>query len=183
MSWQLDKAHSSVNFSVRHMMISTVRGRFEEFNGTFEVNEANPTQSKIEVEIQTASINTKEAQRDGHLKSPDFFDVEKYPIITFKSKRVEQVADQHVRLVGDLTIKDITKEVALAVEYAGQAKSPWGTVSAGFNAQTKINRKDWNLTWNVALETGGMLVGDEVTISIELELVKQPEAAPVLEAV
>jgi polyisoprenoid-binding protein YceI len=183
MSWQLDKAHSSINFSVRHMMISTARGRFEEFEGTFEINEADPGQSKIEVQIQAASINTKEAQRDGHLKSPDFFDVEKYPIITFKSKRVAKVGGQNVRLVGDLTIKDITKEVALDVEYAGQAKSPWGTINAGFTAQTKINRKDWGLTWNVALETGGMLVGEEVTISIELELVKQPEAEPALEAV
>jgi polyisoprenoid-binding protein YceI len=183
MSWQLDKSHSSINFSVRHMMISTARGRFEEFDGTFEVNEANPGQSKIEVQIQAASINTKEAQRDGHLKSPDFFDVEKYPVITFNSKRVEKVGGQNVRLVGDLTIKDITKEVALDVEYAGQAKSPFGTINAGFTAQTKINRKDWGLTWNVALETGGMLVGEEVTISIELELVKQPEAEPALEAV
>jgi polyisoprenoid-binding protein YceI len=183
MSWQLDKAHSSINFSVRHMMISTVRGRFEAFDGAFEVNETDPTQSKIAVEIQAASINTKDAQRDGHLKSPDFFDVEKYPALTFKSKRVEKVDSHHVRLVGDLTIKDITKEVALDVEYAGQAKSPWGTVNAGFTAQTKISRKEWGLTWNVALETGGVLVGDEITISIELELIKQPEAAPVAEAV
>jgi polyisoprenoid-binding protein YceI len=183
MSWQLDKAHSSINFSVRHMMISTVRGRFEDFDGTFEVHEADPTQSKIAVEIQTASINTKEPQRDGHLKSPDFFDAEKYPTITFKSNRVEKVDDQHVRLVGDLTIKDVTKEVALDVEYAGQAKSPWGTVNAGFTAQTKISRKEWGLTWNVALETGGVLVGDEITITIELEIIKQAEAAPVLEVV
>jgi len=183
MSWQLDKAHSSINFSVRHMMISTVRGRFEDFEGTFEVNEADPSQSKIAVEIQAASINTKEPQRDGHLKSPDFFDVEKYPTITFKSKRVEKVDNQNVRLVGDLTIKDVTKEVVLNVEYAGQAKSPWGTVNAGFTAQTKISRKEWGLTWNVALETGGVLVGDEITISIELEIVKQAEVAPVLEAV
>jgi polyisoprenoid-binding protein YceI len=183
MSWQLDKAHSSINFSVRHMMISTVRGRFEDFDGVFEVNEADPTQSKIEVQIQAASINTKEPQRDGHLKSPDFFDVEKYPTITFKSKRVEKVDDQHVRLVGDLTIKDVTKEVVLNVEYAGQAKSPWGTINAGFTAQTKISRKEWGLTWNVALETGGVLVGDEITISIELEIIKQAEAAPALETV
>jgi len=183
MSWQLDKAHSSINFSVRHMMISTVRGRFEEFDGTFEVNESNPAQSKIDVEIQTASINTKEAQRDAHLRSPEFFDVEKYPAITFKSKRVQQVDRQHVRLIGDLTIKNVTKEVTLDVEYLGQAKSPWGTTNAGFTAQTKINRKDWGLTWNVALETGGVLVGEEITITIELELVKQPEPAPVLEAV
>ena len=183
MSWQLDKAHSSINFSVRHMMISTVRGRFEDFEGAFEVNEADPTRSKIAVEIQAASINTKESQRDGHLKSPDFFDVEKYPTITFKSKRVEKADDQHIRLVGDLTIKDVTKEVVLNVEYAGQAKSPWGTVNAGFTAQTKISRKEWGLTWNVALETGGVLVGDEITISIELEIIQQAEAAPVLEAV
>ena len=183
MSWQLDKAHSSINFSVRHMMISTVRGRFEDFDGTFEINETNPTQSKIEVEIQAASINTKESQRDGHLASPDFFDVAQYPTITFKSKRVEKLANQDVRLVGDLTIKNITKEVVLAVEYAGQAKSPWGTINAGFTAQTKISRKDWDLTWNVALETGGMLVGDEITINIELEIIKQAEPAPSLEAV
>lgn len=181
MSWQLDKSHSSINFSVRHMMISTARGRFEDFEGTFEVNEADPAQSKIDIQIQTASINTKDAQRDGHLKSPDFFDVEKYPTITFNSKRVEKAGGQNYRLVGDLTIKDVTKEVVLDVEYAGQVKSPWGTTNAGFTAQTKVNRKDWGLTWNVALETGGMLVGEDVTINIELELVKQPE--PALEAV
>ena len=173
MLWQLDKAHSDIHFSVRHMMISTVRGRFEDFSGTFDLNEADPTQSKVEVEIQAASINTKEPQRDGHLKSPDFLDVEKYPTLTFKSKRVEKVDDSHGRVMGDLTIKDITKEVVLDVEYAGQAKSPWGTISAGFTATTSINRKDWDLTWNQALETGGVLVGDEVKITIELELVKQ----------
>lgn len=180
MSWQLDKAHSSVNFSVRHMMISTVRGRFEDFDGTFDLNEADPNQSKIEVTIQAASVNTKEAQRDGHLKSADFFETEKYPTITFKSKRVEKLDDEHARLVGNLTIKDVTKEVTLNVEYAGQGKSPWGTIVAGFTAQTKISRKEWGLTWNVALETGGMLVGDDIAINIELELIKQPEAEPVL---
>lgn len=183
MSWQLDKSHSEISFSVRHMMISTARGRFEDFDGKFEVNETDPGQSKIEVTIQAASINTKDGQRDGHLKSPDFFDVEKYPTLSFKSTRIEQVNGQNFRLIGDLTIKDVTKEVALAVEYAGQSKSPWGTVSAGFSAHTKINRKEWGLVWNVALETGGMLVGEEVSINIELELVKQPEAAPVAEAV
>ena len=178
MTWQLDKAHSSINFSVRHMMISTVRGRFEEFDGTFDVNEAAPAQSKIEVKIRAASINTKEPQRDGHLRSPDFFDAEKYPTITFKSTRVEKSDDRRARLIGDLTIKDVTKQVALDVEYAGQAKSPWGTINAGFTASTNINRKDWGLTWNQVLETGGVLVGDEITINIELELVKQAEAVP-----
>lgn len=179
MSWQLDKAHSGIDFSVRHMMISTVRGRFEEFDGTFEINETDPSQSKIAVEIQVGSLNTKEAQRDGHLKSPDFFDVAQYPTMTFKSRRIEKVDDQHLNLMGDLTIKGISKPVTLAVQYAGQAKSPWGTTSAGFTGSTKINRKDWDLTWNQTLETGGVLVGDEITINIELELVKQEEAVPV----
>jgi polyisoprenoid-binding protein YceI len=173
MPWQLDKAHSDIHFSVRHMMISTVRGRFEQFDGTFEVNEADPTQSKIEVVIQAASINTKEPQRDADLKSPNFLDVEKYPTLTFKSTRIEKIDDAQARMIGDLTIKDITKEVVLDVEYAGQAKSPWGTVSAGFTATTKIDRKDWGLTYNAVLETGGVLVGDEVKINIELELIKQ----------
>lgn len=173
MLWQMDKAHSDVHFSIRHMMISTVRGRFEEFGGTFEVNEADPTQSKIEMVIQAASINTKEPQRDNHLRSADFLDVEKYPTITFNSTRIEKIDDTHGRVFGDLTIKDITKEVVLDVEYFGQAKSPYGVISAGFEATTKINRKDWDLTWNVALETGGMLVGDELKIEIELELMKQ----------
>ena len=178
MSWQIDKAHSDISFSVRHMMISTVRGRFEDFDGTFEINETNPTQSKVEIVVQAASINTKEEQRDGHLKSPDFLDVAQYPTLTFKSSRIEKVDEHHFNLIGNLTIKDVSKQVTLPVEYAGQAKSPWGTISAGFTASTKINRKDWNLTWNQALETGGVLVGDDITINIELELVKQTEAVP-----
>ena len=173
MPWQLDKAHSDIQFAVRHMMISTVRGRFEEFDGIFDVNEADPTQSKIEVVIQAASINTKEPQRDADLKSPNFLDVEKYPTLTFKSTRVEKIDDAQARMIGDLTIKDITKEVVLDVEYAGQAKSPWGIVSAGFTGTTNIDRKDWGLTYNAVLETGGVLVGDEVKINIELELKKQ----------
>jgi len=173
MPWQLDKAHSDIQFAVRHMMISTVRGRFEEFDGTFDVNEADPTQSKIEVVIHAASINTKEPQRDADLKSPNFLEVEKYPTLTFKSTRIEKIDDAQARMIGDLTIKDITKEVVLDVEYAGQAKSPWGIVSAGFTGTTKIDRKDWGLTYNAVLETGGVLVGDEVKINIELELKKQ----------
>ena len=118
---------------------------------------------------------TGEERRDTHLRSADFLDVEKSPYLTFKSTRVERVDESHGKLVGDLTIRDVTHSVTLDVEYAGQAKTPWGTLSAGFNAQTKINRKDWNLNWNVALETGGWLVGDTITITIELELVKQVE--------
>ena len=143
--------------------------------GTVEFDEYNPTASTIDVEIQVGSINTREDQRDGHLKSPDFFDVENYPIMTFKSKRVEKVDSTHGRIIGDLTIKGVTNEVTLAVDYAGVANSPWGTTSAGASASTKINRKDWGLTWNQALETGGVLVGDEVKIDIEIEIVKQEQ--------
>jgi len=155
------------------MMISNVRGRFENFTGVVEFNEQDLTQSKVDVQIEAASVNTREAQRDGHLKSPDFFNADKYPYLTFKSKRIEKTDATHGRVVGDLTIRDVTKEAVLNVEYAGQAKSPWGTTSAGFSATTKINRKDWGLTWNQTLETGGVLVGDEISVNVDLEIVKQ----------
>jgi polyisoprenoid-binding protein YceI len=156
-------------------MISTVRGRFERFTGTVEGDEQNPTAATVDVQIEAASIDTRDERRDAHLRSPDFFNAEQYPYLVFKSKRIARLDANHAQLVGDLTIRDVTREVALDVEYAGQAKSPWGTISAGFSAQTKISRKDWGLTWNVGLETGGVLVGDEITINIELELVKQVE--------
>ena len=178
MSWLIDSAHTEVNFAVRHMMISNVRGQFERLSGTVDFDEANPRHTAVEVKIEAASINTRDEKRDAHLKSPDFFAAEQYPYLIFKSKRVDLKDATHARLIGDLTIKDVTKEVALDVEFNGSAKSPWGTTSAGFSAKTTIKRKDWNLNWNVALETGGWLVGDEVHISLELEIVKQPEAAP-----
>lgn len=183
MTWQIDPAHSQITFSVRHMMISNVRGRFENFSGTVAFDEQNPARTTVDVAIEAASINTREPNRDGHLKSPDFLHAEQYPHLSFKSKRVELRDANHAQLIGGLTIRDITKEVALDVEYAGQAKSPWGTISAGFSAQTKINRKDWNLTWNQVLETGGVLVGDEISINIELEVVKQAQSASQAEAV
>lgn len=176
MSWQIDTAHSEILFSVRHMMLSKVRGQFEKFNGSVNFDETNPAATTVEVEIDAASINTREAQRDAHLKSPDFFDVEKYPTLTFKSTAVEMSDESHALLRGDLTIRGKTRPVTMDVEYIGQAKSPWGATSAGFSARTKINRKDWDLTWNVALETGGWLVGEGIEISLEVELVKQPEA-------
>ncbi len=178
MSWTIDSAHTEVNFTVRHMMISNVRGQFQKVNGTVEFDEAHPANALINVQIEAASINTKEEKRDAHLKSPDFFDAEKYPYLTFKGKRVEVQDTSHARLIGDLTIRDVTREVVLDVEYNGSAKSPWGTTSAGFSAKTTIKRKEWNLNWNVALETGGWLVGDDIHVNIELEIVKQPEAAP-----
>lgn len=178
MAWVIDSAHTEVNFSVRHMMISNVRGQFQKLSGTVEFDEANPAATKVDVQIEAASVNTKDEKRDGHLKSPDFFAADQYPYLTFKSKRVEVKDASHALLIGDLTIRDITKEVALDVEYNGQAKSPWGTTNAGFSAKTSINRKDWGLNWNVALETGGILVGDQINIAIELEVVKQPDAVP-----
>jgi polyisoprenoid-binding protein YceI len=178
MAWQLDLAHSHVQFSVRHMMISKVRGEFEKFSGTIHPNEENPAATTVDIQIETASINTRDPQRDGHLKSADFLDVEHHPYITFKSTNVNVLDSHHAKLTGDLTIHGVTRPVTLDVEYQGKSKSPWGTENHGFEAQTKINRKDWGLVWNVALETGGVLVGEEVTIDIQLELVKQPDAAP-----
>jgi polyisoprenoid-binding protein YceI len=179
MSWRIDPSHSQITFSVRHMMISNVRGRFENFTGTVEFDEQAPTtRSSVEVQIEAASINTRDERRDAHLKSADFLNAEKYPYLVFKSKRVEAIDAHHGRIIGDLTIRDVAKEVTLDVEYAGQSKSPWGAISAGFEARAKINRKDWGLNWNLALETGGVLVGDEIAVEIELEIVKEPEAQP-----
>lgn len=178
MSWKIDTAHTQAAFTVRHMMISNVRGEFDKVAGTVDFNEENPTETQVDVQIDVNSINTRELQRDQHLKSPDFFNAELYPSITFKSKRVESTGEDSARLVGDLTIKDVTREVVLDVEYAGTVQNPWGATSAGFTAKTKINRKDWGLNWNVALEAGGWLVGEDVKIEIELEIIKEAEAVP-----
>ncbi|HRQ37878.1 MAG TPA: YceI family protein [Chloroflexota bacterium] len=179
MTWQIDSAHSQIYFTVRHMMISKVRGQFESFTGTVNYNEENPTSTTVDIQIDAASLNTKEGQRDGHLKSPDFLDVANYPVVRFQSTKVEKTGEDTGKLYGELTIRDVTKPVVLDVEYAGQAQSPWGTVSAGFSGSTSINRKDWGLNWNQALETGGVLVADKIQIEIELELVKVPEAEAV----
>jgi polyisoprenoid-binding protein YceI len=172
-TWVIDASHSHVQFTARHMMISKTRGRFHTFTGTVQFDEQNPANSSVQVEIDAASIDTRDEKRDGHLTSPDFLDVANYPTLSFVSKRVEVVDERHGKIYGDLTIRGVTREVVLDTEYNGQALSPWGTTSAGFTATTKINRKDWGLNWNVALETGGVLVGEEITIEIELEIVKQ----------
>lgn len=179
MTWTIDNAHSEINFTVRHMMISNVRGQFERFTGTVDFNEAEPTMSSVDVQIEAASINTKEEKRDAHLRSNDFLAADQYPYLTFKSHRVETVDANHGKIYGDLSIRGVARPVVLDVEYSGMAKSPWGTMSAGFTASTKISRKEWGLEWNAALETGGVLVGDELKINIELEIVKQPEAEAV----
>ena len=183
MNWKIDNAHTRATFSVRHMMISWVHGEFSKISGTIDFDPQHPEKTRVEIKIDASTINTREEQRDGHLKSPDFLNVEKFPYIRFKSKRIEAVDDSHARLTGDLTIRDITKEVVLDVEYAGMAKSPWGATTAGFSAATRINRKDWDLTWNVPLETGGVLVGDTVNINIELELARQETSEAVAEPV
>jgi len=176
MAWFIDPSHTRANFTARHMMITNVHGTFDKVEGVVDFNESDPARSTVDVKIEAASILTRDEKRDAHLKSPDFLDAEKYPYLTFKSKKAEKTGANTGRLVGDLTIRDITRPVTLNVEYNGQAKSPWGTTNAGFTAVTKINRKDWGLNWNVALETGGVLVGDIVTLNLEVEIVKQVEA-------
>ena len=173
MSWTIDPSHTRVQFSARHMMISTVRGEFKDFGGTVEFDEKKPEATTVAVEIKTASVDSKDPKRDGHLTSPDFFDAAKFPVMSFKSKRVESVKGERAKLIGDLTIKDVTHEVALDVEFHGLAKAPWGTTSAGFEARGKLNRKDFGLVWNVALETGGLLVSEDVNLTIDAEIVKQ----------
>lgn len=178
MTWNIDSAHSEVNFSVRHMMISNVRGQFQKFGGTIDFDESNPANTTVAVEIDVASLSTGDEKRDAHLKSVDFFDAEHYPHITFHSTRVDVKDKTHAVLHGDLAIRDSPHEIALDVEFNGLAKSPWGTTNAGFSAKTQIKRKNWGLNWNVALETGGWLVGDDIHIGIELEIIKQPETVP-----
>ncbi len=173
MTWTLDTAHSAIEFSAKHMMISTVRGSFETFNVVMNLNEQDPTKSSVEATIDLASITTREARRDAHLRSGDFFDAETYPTLTFRSTRIEPLGDNNYNLVGDLTIRDATHPVTIKVHDEGQAKDPWGNMHWGFNGETTLNRKDWNLNWNVALETGGWLVGDQIKVHVEIEAVQQ----------
>jgi polyisoprenoid-binding protein YceI len=175
--WNFDKAHTNVEFVVRHMMVSNVRGSFGEYDGIINFDPANPAASSVEVTIQTASIDTGVADRDNHLRSADFFDAATYPTITFKSTAVQVVDDNNVKLTGDLTMHGVTKPVTLDVEYLGQGNSPFGDVRAGFEASTKINREDFGLGWNVALEAGGVLVGKEIKIQLAVEAVKVTETA------
>ena len=172
-SWQVDGAHSAVNLTVRHMVISKVRGRFTKWNTKLALDTADLSRSTVEVEIEAASIDTGVADRDTHLRSADFLDAEKFPTLRYRSRRVEAPSKDRLRVIGDLTIRDVTREVVLDVEYGGQGKDPWGNQRAGFSATTSINRKDFGLTWNQALETGGLLVADRVDIEIELQAIRQ----------
>jgi polyisoprenoid-binding protein YceI len=176
MSWQIDYGHTRIGFTGRHLMVSTVRGEFEKFQGTVEFDEHDVRRSQAEIKIEVASVNTHNTQRDEHFRSADFFDVEKYPYIIFKSKRVVLNDAYHGLLVGDLTIRDITREVVLDVEYGGVSQSPWNTYSAGFSLRAKVNRKDWGLNWNMVLAGGGLVASDEITLTIDLELTRPVEA-------
>jgi polyisoprenoid-binding protein YceI len=171
-TWQIDAAHTTVEFQVKHMMFSTVKGRFSGVKGTIVDVADNPTLSSVEVEIDALSLSTGEAQRDGHLKSADFLDVEKYPTITFKSTGIEGTREDF-KVTGYLTLHGVRHSVTLDATYNGQGTNPYGKTVSGFSAETKINRKDWGLNWNVALEAGGVLVSDQVKVVIEIEAVRQ----------
>lgn len=168
--WNIDASHSSVAFVARHLVVSKVRGRFDTFAGAITVA-ADPLQSTVDATIEVGSINTSDTSRDGHLKSPDFFDAEQFPTITFATTGVRADGDDFV-LTGDLTIKGVTRPVDLELEFNGVEKDPWGGTRAGFSAETEINRKDWGLEWNVLLETGGALVGEKIKIQLDIEAVK-----------
>ena len=172
-TYLIDPSHSSVNFSIKHMMIAKVHGGFEKLSGKLQYDPKNPGATVVEATIETASINTREAQRDAHLKSAEFFDVENYPTINFISRRV--VGNKgNLKMVGDLTIHGVTQSVTLDVEQPSEEmKDPWGNVKLGFSGSTKIKRRDFGLTWNAALEAGGLLVGDDVTINLDVQFVKQ----------
>jgi polyisoprenoid-binding protein YceI len=175
-TWAIDPAHSHVEFSVKHLMISTVKGRFGVVRGTVTTDEADPAKGHAEIEIDADSIDTREPQRDAHLRSADFFDVETFPKLTFRSSRITDVDGNAFKLIGDLTIHGITREVVLDVTSEGRGKDPWGGERAGFTASGTIKRSEFGLTWNQVLETGGVMVGDDIKIMIDVEAVKQPAA-------
>jgi len=172
-TWKLDPAHSGAEFKIRHMMISNVKGSFSGLTGTLTENPSDPSRSSVEASIDIATLSTGDAQRDGHLKSADFFDVEKYPQMTLKSAQVERKGEAEYRVTGDLTLHGVTKPVTFAVDGpSAPGKDPWGNTRIGLSATTKINRKDFGLNWNAALETGGILVGEDVQISLEVQFIQ-----------
>ena len=172
-TWSIDPTHSHVEFAVKHLMISTVKGRFGVVRGTVRTADGDPAAGTAEIEIDVDSIDTKEPQRDAHLRSADFFEAEKFPHIVFRSTRIADVSGNRFTLIGDLTIHGVTREVALDVTSEGRARDPWGGERAGFSATTRIKRSEFGLTWNQVLETGGFVVGDDIKISLEIELLKK----------
>ena len=175
-AYTIDKAHSEVTFQVRYLL-TKVRGRFSDFRGTVRVDDETPENSSVSLEIDAASIDTNSSDRDQHLRSDDFFAVGTYPSITFHSSRVVKKTSETFDVTGTLTIRGVTREVTLPVTYLGVANDPWGTARAGFETELTINRKDFGLSWNAALETGGFLVGDEVRISVSIQAIAEPEAS------
>ena len=171
-TYQIDTAHTSVAFSIRHMTISTVRGSFQDFSGTLLYDEQNLANSSVDVTIQAASINTDNEKRDTHLKSADFFDVEKYPTLTFKSKQIKKQDDGFVA-VGDLTMHGVTKVVEIPFTFIGKVTDPWGKTRIGFDGETSLNRKDYGLTWGNVMDNGGLVVGEEVKISLSVQAIKE----------
>jgi len=172
-TWKLDPAHSVAEFKVKHMMISNVKGTFTGLSGTLQLDETDRTHSTVEALIEVGTINTGDAQRDGHLKSADFFDAEKFPAITFKSTNIDSTGGPDYEVTGDFTLRGVTKPVVFKVEdVSTPSKDPWGNQRIGLSATTKINRKDFGLGWNAALETGGVLVGEDVTITLEVQFIK-----------
>lgn len=173
-TWSIDPDHSTVGFQVKHMMVSNVKGSFDKHVGSIDLNDKDITKSNVQVTIQTASINTNSAKRDEHLRSADFFDVNKYPTMTFVSKKVAKAGKDKLKVTGLLTLHGVTKEVVLLVEGPTKdSKDPWGNIRRGVTATTKINRKDFGLVWNAALETGGLAVGEDVTITLDIEFIKK----------
>jgi polyisoprenoid-binding protein YceI len=170
-TFQIDKAHSDIFFTVRHMVITKVRGRFLKWDGTLSLDEQDWSKSHVEVSIDAASISTSDEKRDGHLKSADFLDVEKFPKLTFKSTKVEKASGDKLKITGDLTIRDVTKSVVIDVELLGKAKDPWGNNKIAFNGKVAIQREEFGAKWNQALETGGVLVGKQVDIDLELQAI------------
>lgn len=175
--WVVDPAHTLVQFSVRHMMISTVRGRFDRFEGHLDGDPSDLSSAKIEAVIDADSVNTGQADRDAHLRSPDFFDAENFPKITFESRRITPAGGNTYDVLGALTIRGVTRELPFRLTFEGAGKDPWGNERAGFSIEGTLNRKDFGLNWNAALEFGGVLVGDEVKITVEVEAIKQAAAA------
>jgi polyisoprenoid-binding protein YceI len=173
--WDIDVGHSAIHFWVRHMVISKVHGRFAKWSGAIALDAQDLTKSSVEVRIDAASIDTQVADRDAHLKSADFLDVAKYPELTFRSKKIEKASGGY-RVTGDLTLHGVTKEVTLEAEFAGTGKDPWGNERAGFSAKAALDRREFGLTWNAAVEAGGVLVGEKVEIAIELEAIKKAAA-------
>ncbi|MEO9254691.1 MAG: YceI family protein [Tepidiformaceae bacterium] len=173
MPWKVDPAHSSVNFGARHMLVATTRGKFNDYSVNATVDEDDLSKSSAEVTIKAASVDTNEPKRDAHLRSADFFDAERFPDITFKSKRLEPKGDEDVRLVGDLTVKDVTREVTLDGEWSKPQADPFGVQRTGISVEGKVSRKDFGLNWSAPVEMGGIVVGDTIKLMVDLELVKE----------